>query len=285
MLAFFGDCELRSIDSDRAEAWLAWERKQGYADATIGRDLKRARQLFRRAVRKGIVRANPFEEIKGLKDTNDAKNEYVPRETVAACIKVAPDYEWRLILGLSRYAALRCPSEHQALKWADVDWEQRRFTLDSPKTGPRVIPIDPDLMPLLRDAFDAAEEGAVHVIAKHRGENPRTEMTRIIKRAGFKPWQRLFHNLRASCERDWSDRFPMPTVCAWTGHDAKTAQRYYLKTVADEHYQAASRGEELSTSQVESGAETVQCGAETVQKCDADSRNGSQEPIDNQGFT
>src|SRR5262249_45295413 len=138
--------ELRTIDSDNAEAWLAWERKQGYADATIGRDLKRARQLFRRALKKGIVRANPFDGIKGLKDTNDARNQYVTRNTVEACIKAAPDYEWRLILGLSRYAALRIPSESTALKWADVDWDQRRFVVDSPKTGVRVVPIDPALI-------------------------------------------------------------------------------------------------------------------------------------------
>jgi hypothetical protein len=274
MVAFFGDCELRTIDSDRAEAWLAWERAQGYADATIGRDLKRARQLFRRAVKKGIVRSNPFEGIKGLKDTNDARNEYVPRATVAACIDAAPDYEWRLILGLSRYAALRIPSESTALKWADVNWEQRRFVVDSPKTGLRVIPIDPELLPLLRDAFEATEDGAVYVTAKYRGENLRTELTRIIRRAGLKPWPRLFHNLRASCERDWSDRFPMATVCAWTGHDARTAQRYYLKTVAEEHFQAAS-----------GGAETVQCGAETVQKPPEGSRNDSQETLEDQEFT
>jgi hypothetical protein len=103
------------------------------------------------------------------------------------------------------------------------------------------VPIDPALLPLLRDAFDA-EPGAIYVINKHRGENLRTELMRIIKRAGSKPWQRLFHNMRASCERDWSDRFPMPTVCAWTGHDARTAQKHYLKTVAEEHYQAASGG-------------------------------------------
>ena len=97
-------------------------------------------------------------------------------------------------------------------------------------------------------------------------------MKRIVQRAGFDPWPRIFHNLRASCERDWADRFPMPVVCQWTGHDADTAQRYYLRTVSEEHYEAAS-----------GGAELVHDGAELVQKCDADSCSPMQETVTDQG--
>jgi integrase len=273
MVVFFGDVELKSITPEKAEDWLASMRDASYADATIGRNLKRAKQLFRRAVKRGVVNSNPFDGIKGLKDTNDARNEYVTRATVASCIKTAPDYEWRLILGLSRYAALRIPSESLALKWADVDWAQRRLIVDSPKTGLRVIPIDPDLYPLLLEASERADDGTVHVIAKHRGENLRTEMMRIVKRAGFNPWPRLFHNMRAACERDWSDRFPMPTVCAWTGHDARTAQKHYLKTVADEHYEAASSA----------GAFLAHSGAFLEQKCDESSYKELQQTLDNLG--
>ncbi len=110
--------------------------------------------------------------------------------------------------------------------------------------------LDPALLPL-RDAFEAAQPRAVHVIVKHRGENVGTQMKRIVRKAGFTLWPRIFHNLRASCERNWSDRFPMPVVCAWTGHTATTAQKHYLKTVADEHYTAASSGAFL----VQNGAE------------------------------
>src|SRR5207253_640082 len=108
--------------------------------------------------------------------------------------------------------------------------------------------------------------------AKHRGENLRTEMMRIVKRAGFKPWQRLFHNRRASCERDWSDRFPMPTVCSWTGHDARTAKKHYLTTVADEHYEAASGGAFLA----HSGAFLAQKPAESF-------RNELQQALEESG--
>ena len=35
---------------------------------------------------------------------------------------------------LSRYGGLRCPSEHLALKWSDVDWDKSRIRVPSPKT-------------------------------------------------------------------------------------------------------------------------------------------------------
>jgi integrase len=239
MVAFFGDVSMKEVRPADAEAWLAQMRRDGYADATIHRDLKRARQLFKRAVKHGVASSNPFDGIKGPKDTNNARKQYVPRATVAKCIDVAPDYEWRLMIGLSRYAGLRVPSELLVLQWTDWDMERSLLRVDSSKTGLRIVPIEPQLRVLLADAFDAAEPGSVYIIAKHRGENLRTEMMRIVKRAGLEPWERIFHNLRASCEEDWAKIAPMPDVCRWIGHDMRTAQRHYLPG-CDESYAAVT---------------------------------------------
>jgi len=69
-----------------------------------------------------------------------------------------------LIVALSRYAGLRCPSEHLGLTWGDILWDKNRFVVRSPKTehvgkAQRVVPIFPELYPYLRDAFEAAEPG------------------------------------------------------------------------------------------------------------------------------
>jgi integrase len=75
-----------------------------------------------------------------------------------------------LLIALSRFGGLRCPSEHLALRWQDVDWEHKRFRVDSTKTGERWIPIFPELRPYLEECFERAEEGAVHVITRYPGQ-------------------------------------------------------------------------------------------------------------------
>jgi hypothetical protein len=61
---------------------------------------------------------------------------FVSREESQKVLDACPDAEWRLLFALSRYGGLRCPSEHLALRWGDVDWERSRFTVRSPKTFP-----------------------------------------------------------------------------------------------------------------------------------------------------
>src|SRR5581483_10043412 len=76
--------------------------------------------------------------------------------------------EWRLLFALSRFGGLRCPSEHLALTWQDVDGERSRFRVDSPKTGIRWVPIFRENRPYLEEAFELAPEGAVDVMTRCR---------------------------------------------------------------------------------------------------------------------
>src|SRR5262249_8913883 len=96
---------------------------------------------------------------------------HVARDVIFRVIDAAPDAEWRLLIALSRFGGLRCPSEHLSLRWQAVDWERNRFRVDSPKTGERWIPIFPELRPYLEECFELAEEGAVHVITRYRDSN------------------------------------------------------------------------------------------------------------------
>ncbi len=164
-------------------------------------------------------------------------------EILAAC----PDGEWRLIFALSRYGGLRCPSEILRLRWVDVDWERGRIIVHSPKTEHhagghcRQIPLFPELLPYLRDAFEQAEPGTEHVIVRYRdtNQNLRTQLTKIIKRAGLKPWPKLFQNLRSTRETELAERWPVHVVCARLGNSQAVAARHYLQ-VTDEHFQRAA---------------------------------------------
>ena len=63
-------------------------------------------------------------------------------------------------------------------------------------------------------------------------------MERIIKRAGVKPWPKLFHNLRSTRQTELTEKFPSHVVCAWLGNSRAVAQDHYLQ-VTDAHFAQA----------------------------------------------
>jgi integrase len=90
---------------------------------------------------------------------NPARSVFVSQDDIDKVIDQWPDAEWRLIVALSRYGGLRCPSEHLALRWEHVLWDIGRINVISPKTEhvgkpERVVPLFPGLEPFLRDAFE-----------------------------------------------------------------------------------------------------------------------------------
>jgi hypothetical protein len=72
-------------------------------------------------------------------------------------------------------------------------------------------------------------------------QNLRTQFFRILRRAGVKPWERLFHNLRASRQTELADQFPLHVVTDWIGNSPDIADRHYLKTT-DQYFEKAIRG-------------------------------------------
>jgi integrase len=219
-----------------------------YAEATASRTVKFARQFFHAALRKRLVPENPFADVKTPGMTNDARKAFVSRQATARVLDACPNAEWRLLVALSRYGGLRCPSEHLALTWADVDWERGRFRVTSPKTrrhpgkGERWVPLFPELRPYLEEAFEQAAEGAVHVIAGYREDRSglHHKLLRIIRRAGVDPWPKLFQNLRASRETELAAEYPLHVVCAWIGNSAPIAAKHYLQ-ITDADFERAAR--------------------------------------------
>jgi hypothetical protein len=90
---------------------------------------------------------------------------------------------------------------------------------------------------VLEQAWDEADVGSDHVITRYRTKNAnlRTQLERIIKRAGLKSWPKLFHNLRATRQTELAESFPAHVVCAWMGNSQAVAARHYLQ-VTDEHF-------------------------------------------------
>jgi integrase len=244
------DRPLERITEAHGREWLA-DLRTRYAEATISRTLKRAKQFFTFAVRAKWITANPFADFKAGSQENASRKHFIDRATVDKVMDACPSLEWKAIVALARYGGLRIPSELQELTWRDVDWDPRsgRLLVRSPKTeahegkGSRYVPLFPELRQALDPMFfDPRSDGATYIIAKHRGENLRTQFLRILKKAGVEPWEKPFVNLRASCATELVKEYPAHVAAAWLGHSPVVAAKHYLQVREEDFIRAVQGG-------------------------------------------
>ena len=256
LVAYFGyDRKLSTITKGDVDDFRVFMRvDEGLADNTVRRRMGISKQFFQAAVRKKIIPENPFLGHACSVRENHKRFYFLKAEDAKKVLDACPDIQWKLIFALARWGGLRCPSEILRLKWEDINWEQKRFTVHASKTehhadgGIRQVPIFPELMPLFLEAFETAPEGESFVISKYRSDrtNLRTKMCRIIKRAGMTPWPKLFQNLRSTRETELAETFPIHVVCKWIGNSPLIAARHYLQT-CEEHFQLAAGGGQHKT--------------------------------------
>ena len=248
LVDFFGkDKPIDAITPGDADRWRLHLIEHGLADNTVRRRCGIAKQFFNFAKRKRVLADNPFADLKTLVQGNRKRDYFVTLAEAQKVLDACPDAEWRLIFTLARFGGLRCPSEILALTWDDIHWAEGRFTVHSPKTEhysggeSRVVPLFSELLPHVREVFELAEPGAKYVITRYRrsNQNLSTQLRRIIRRAGLKPWPKLYQNLRATRETELAERWPEHVVCSWIGHSSAVARKHYLQ-VTEAHFRAAS---------------------------------------------
>jgi integrase len=247
MNAYFGeDAPIASITPGEADDWLTWMKvKKKYEPPTIARQVKHAKRFFRSALRLKLIKENPFEDLRGgSKQNNESRREFISLDVASKVLDALPDAEFRLIFALSRFAGLRCPSEHLALQWSDFDWEHSRFSCRSPKTGLRIVPIFSELKPYLDEVYDNAAEGSTNVISRRRASAQRWGVTleRALERAGIARWEKIIHNLRASRQTELSALYPIATVCRWLGNSIEVADLHYLSAMERDFERASTVG-------------------------------------------
>ncbi len=276
LTSLFGEeCDVRSLNPGDAEDFKQSLIGRGLASTTVSKRLQFSRQFFRMAVKRELIRENPFADCRHKATINLEERHYVTLEATQQLIE-ASDPDWKLIIALVRFAGLRCPSEVLSLEWRNIDWDRGRMIVSSPKTEchgkpTRKVPLFKELRPYLEAAWDAALDGAVYVLPERyrnsankatgwRNCNLRTQFERIIERAGLEKWPRLFHAMRSSCESDLVKRHPLHIAARWLGNTPRIAEKHYLLT-SDADFDEAAGIETGATDK--SGAE---CGAVGVQK-------------------
>ncbi len=235
---------IAEADADDYRTWLLQTKK--LAKGGIGRDLGRAKTFFKWAVRRKLIPASPFADVRCPSQTNPKRKAYVPADVIERVIARCPTYEWKLIFAFARYAGLRITSEVEDLKWEDIDWASSRFLVRAKKVEhhegreTRLVPIFPELRPHLEKARTEAPVDAVYVIPRAKsGPNLRRYAEQIIERAGVQQWPRLFSNLRASCETDLLRVHRSDAVFGWIGHSARVAVEHYAPGPMEEDFKKA----------------------------------------------
>jgi len=251
---FFGGDRMMSelSKADAADFLVYLKTKAGdpkpLAPDTIRKRISNAKQFCGDAVDRRLISANPFHGMESSTKGNRERDFFVTQDMAYKVLDACPDREWRLVFALTRFGGLRCPSEHCLLKLADVDWSRERFKVTSPKTehhdgkAYRWVPLFPELRPFLEECWEAAEPGQEYFVTrlKDSTQNLRTQLIKIIRRAGLEPWPKLFQNLRSTRQTELEEIFPSHVVCAWIGNSQKVAAKHYLQ-VTDDHFEKASR--------------------------------------------
>lgn len=275
----FGDHSLASLTHSDGEIYRGAMQTRNLRSTTVHKRLGHARQMLEDAVRLGHIVTNPFRHVRQRMGDVSERRAYVSVSDVQRVIEHCPNVWWKLLVALARFGGLRIPSEAFSLKWGHIDWERNRLTVPSPKTSNhgkphRIIPLFPLLRPHLEAAFGSADEGTDYIIpAEYRqraqreggwgGANLRTQFGKIVERAGVEPWPRLWHSLRASCESDLAQSFPLATVTKWLGNTPSVALRHYVDPT-EAAFETAVNWIPTQKSGAKSGAQEAQNTAQQV---------------------
>jgi integrase len=243
---FGGQRELASITPGEADTYRIWLGSTGkQAPNTVKRLCGRAKQFFRAALRRGIIAKNPFEDMKHLIVGASPKSRiwFVNSGVVARVLAACPNAHWRAVFALARYGGLRVPSELCLLRWQNIDWENGRLLVNCQKTKGhegkelRITPLFPELRRELEAwrAVAPADREFVLKPAVSPKTNLRTGLIKILKKAGIKPWPKLYQNLRSSRVTELRNQgFRENVVARWLGHSVKVADEHYDQITDDQ---------------------------------------------------
>jgi integrase len=219
----------------------------GLSCATANRVVASASMLFRFAIRSRLVNVNPFDAVERCPIAT-TQRAFVDAETSKAVLDAMPCNQWRLLFAFARWGGLRTPSESRLLRWRDIDWDRKRFTARSPKFDrdggreTRVVPLFPELEPLLAERFIESEPVALvlPMLQTLNRSSCRCVLDRTLRGLGLTRWPQPFHNLRLTRQVELEKRFPRRVVCAWLGISEPVSHRHSAR-VAEEHFVAANR--------------------------------------------
>ena len=221
------------ITPDRLLEWKSLLLSR-YTTASMAGYMKNVKAVLNWAVRQDCLAKNLMNGITRGNFRNKDKDRIITMEEYALLINACPNQEWRVIIALARIGGLRCPSELQQLRWKDVDWEQNRFLVHSPKTerhvnhATRLVPLFDELKAELQKHFLDNENEFVIYGYQKTDWNLSNPFQKVSDDAGLDKIACPFRNMRRSRSNEVVRRWGEATEKLWIGHTADVMEKHYL---------------------------------------------------------
>lgn len=133
LVKFLGkDRDIAGLTVGNASEFESFGRKRGFSEAHQRTHNRYAKQLFAFAVDHEWISTNPFRKLKSSSLAATSRH-YVTPEDTAKLLAACPGTQWKLLIGLARYAGLRVPSKAFAITWGMVDGTRKHFTFPARK--------------------------------------------------------------------------------------------------------------------------------------------------------
>ena len=241
----------RQISSLKPSDILEWKchLQDHLAESTIASMFTRTKAVFNDAVKRGWLATSPLTRISGGSYDNPENDRFIEVDEYHKLLEACPCQEWRMIITLSRIGGMRCPSELQRLRWADIHWDKKMFMVTSSKQKRykdkrlRYVPLFPEVTRELKALLSAYDGQQPEYVINRYGRNPKanlgTEFGRIAKRAGLGEIPCPFNNMRGSRATEIYAVFGEKIEEAWLGHCKKIALKHYLMVRKGDYARAA----------------------------------------------
>ena len=232
-----------TVTEKDAEEFNAWLHRQNnkygnpISPRSVAGYVKTVKAVFNLARKDRLIDRSPFESIKKGSFTNPARQFEVSASIMPDILDACPSQAWRVLFVLWHFGGLR-KSEPLLLKWEDILWNSGKIRVHSPKTkrydghAERFCPLFPGVRRELEDLSELAEQGTVYVfpdeICKRSDNGIYNAVERIVRRAGFTPWERLINNMRATRVSEMARAGVSERVrTAWFGHSERVSRDHY----------------------------------------------------------
>ena len=241
---------VEKVTADRLLDWKAVLLTK-FAPASVAGYLKIVKTVFGWAVDHEWLSKNPMKKVPGGSFINRDKDRIVTMEEYRKLLAACPNQEWRTIVALARIGGLRCPSELQQFRWADVHWAENRFLVRSPKTEQheghreRLVPLFPELRTELdrHYSLDEAKDNEFVIQGLQNSSwGLHAAFQSIAKRAGLGKVIRPFDNMRMSRSNEVDREFGSLKESLWIGHSERVKKEHYYR-LEDSDFAEAARAD------------------------------------------
>lgn len=226
---------LDQVTPDMIEGWRNKRMGDEVAKATVNRELKMIKRLFKVAFEKGSLSKNPAAFVKTYREDENAIHHLSDKE-VKALLKAAPE-DLRQIIMVFLLTGLRY-GELCYLRWKDIDFRHKQILVQprkewKPKSlKKRIIPMHPTVEKILR----AIPQRSELVFPDDEGKNAelglRNRIYRVFENAGVEGNVKDLRSTFAS--NAVMSGMPIYTVSKLLGHhDVKITEKHYAHLAPD----------------------------------------------------